>query len=163
MKPPVTEVELLEVESIPTVIVFFENHPMEDMSSAFDGTYRVLFPNLAQRGITPTGPGFALYTDVPSDTVSFEVGIPVDKPLESDITTDSGLVLKNSVIPGGKIARISHIGSFDGLSDSWPAFVEAVAVGGNELDMPFWEVYVTEPSPDMDPATLQTDLYVRLK
>ena len=23
---------------------------------------------------------------------------------------------------------------------------------------PFWEVYVTEPSPDMDPATLRTDL-----
>ena len=24
--------------------------------------------------------------------------------------------------------------------------------------MPFWEVYLTEPSPDMDPANLRTEL-----
>ena len=29
--------------------------------------------------------------------------------------------------------------------------------------MPFWEVYTTEPTPDMDPATLRTDLFTVLE
>ncbi|ANE03968.1 GyrI-like domain-containing protein [Corynebacterium crudilactis] len=163
MKPPVSELEILEVDDIATVVAVFDNHPMSEMASAFDSTYQVLFPTLAAQGIHPIGPGYALYTSVPSDTVSLEVGIPVDQPLDGDITADNGIVLKNSTIPGGKIARISHLGSFDGLGQAWGTFMESVAQAGHSADMPFWEVYVTEPSPDMDPATLQTDLYTKLK
>ncbi|AJE67372.1 GyrI-like domain-containing protein [Corynebacterium glutamicum] len=163
LNPPVTGPEILTVNEIPTVVAVFDNHPMNDMPAAFDQTYQVLFPTLGAKGIAPIGPGFALYTSEPTDTVSFEVGIPVSQPLEGDVSAANGIVLKNSVIPAGKIARISHIGSFDGLSQAWGSFVEALESAGHEIDMPCWEVYVTEPSPDMDPATLQTDLYVLLK
>ena len=35
----------------------------------------------------------------------------------------------------------------------------AIGGMGRAPGSPFWEVYVTEPSPDMDPATLRTDLF----
>ena len=38
-----------------------------------------------------------------------------------------------------------HVGGYDNLGDSWCALA-------------MWEVYVTEPIPDADPATLRTDL-----
>ena len=163
MNPPVSELEILNVEAIPTVVAVFENHPMAEMSSAFDSTFQALFPTLAAQGITPIGPGFALYTSTPTDTASFEVGIPVNKPLHGEAATESGVVLKNSELPGGNIARISHLGSYDGLSQAWPRFLEAVDASERTPDNPFWEVYVTEPSPEMDPATLRTDLYTLLK
>ena len=37
-----------------------------------------------------------------------------------------------------------------------------VAAAGETPELPFWEVYVTEPSPEMDPADLRTDLFTRL-
>jgi effector-binding domain-containing protein len=40
--------------------------------------------------------------------------------------------------------------------------MEALAAGGTPPGTPFWEVYVTEPSPDMNPATLRTDLFTVL-
>ena len=163
LNPPVNEPEILTVEELPTVVAVFNNHPMNEMPSAFDQTYQALFPTLGAKGIAPVGPGFALYTSTPTDTVSFEVGIPVSQPLEGDVSADNGIVLKNSVIPAGKIARISHIGSFDGLSQAWDSFVETLESAGHEIDMPYWEVYVTEPSPEMAPSTLQTDLYALLK
>ncbi|WP_231910934.1 GyrI-like domain-containing protein [Corynebacterium suranareeae] len=163
MNPPAAEPEIIEADAIPTVVAVFENHPMDIMSVAFDETYQVLFPTLNAKGITPIGPGFALYTSVPTDTVSFEVGIPVNQPLDGDVSANNGIVLKNSELPGGKIARISHHGSYDGLGQAWPKFLDAVSASGHVLDTPFWEVYVTEPSPELDPATLQTDLYTKLK
>lgn len=36
--------------------------------------------------------------------------------------------------------------------------MQQVAADGRQPALPFWEVYVTEPSPEMDPATLRTDL-----
>ena len=38
----------------------------------------------------------------------------------------------------------------------------AVIADGREPAFPFWEVYVTEPTPDADPASLRTDLFTRL-
>jgi effector-binding domain-containing protein len=33
---------------------------------------------------------------------------------------------------------------------------------GLAFGMPFWEVYLTEPSPEMDPAALRTELNLPL-
>lgn len=37
-----------------------------------------------------------------------------------------------------------------------------VAARGEHPSLPFWEIYVTEPRPHMDPATLRTDLVTAL-
>lgn len=152
--------EFLTAESVPTVVVSAIDHPMNEMSSLFDATFRDLFPLLAEHGIHPVGPAFSLHHRMPTDTADLEVGVPVDHAPAAPLVTSTGTVLQPSTIPGGEIAVVSHVGSYDRLGDAWGAFMEAVAKSGRRPDVPFWEFYVTEPTPDADPETMRTDLCV---
>lgn len=162
-KEPIKELEIVEVEEQPTVVRKVVDHPMSDMASVFDSTFSNLFPALASQGISPTGPALSIHHRMPTDTATFDVGMPVDKGLSEPVATEAGFTLESSSLAAGRIARISHIGSYDGLGDAWGAFMEAVVAAGEKPAFPFWEVYVTEPSPDMDPATLRTDLVTLLE
>ena len=51
-----------------------------------------------------------------------------------------------------------HAGSFDGLSEAWQRLGAWIGGQGLTPANDYWEVYVTEPSPDMDPADLRTEL-----
>ncbi|GAA2093137.1 AraC family transcriptional regulator [Brevibacterium salitolerans] len=68
-----------------------------------------------------------------------------------------------SAVPGGRIAAATYLGGFDGLSGAWQTLVAALESQGETPAVPFWEVYVTEPRPDMDPAELRTDLFTALE
>lgn len=159
---PITDIEFLEVPEVHTVIANFTDHPMTDMASAFDATFRALFPALAAHGLTPAGPAFALHYRMPTDTATFEVGVPVNAALDNEFTTDAGVTLTPSTLPAGSVARVSHLGPYERLGESWGTFMQSIAASGTQPSLPFWEVYVTEPTPDTDPATLRTDLYSRL-
>lgn len=159
---PATDLEILEVPQVPTAVVFFTDYHMSEMDVAFDQTFHALIPTLAQRGISPQGPGFALHHRMPTDTVTFEVGISVDHVLAEEVSEQHVTVMP-STIPAGKVARISHIGAYDGLPQAWHGFMEAIEQSGQTPAFPLWEVYVTEPTPDIDPATLRTDLYILLQ
>jgi effector-binding domain-containing protein len=160
---PHSEVEFIDVESYDTVVQKVTDYPVAQMADVFDKTYSTLFPLLAARGIAPVGPAFALYHRLIDELATFEVGIPVDRPLEAAETTDSGVVIEPSKLPGGTIARISHFGPYDKLGEAWESFMEAVTVAGRLPDLPFWEFYITEPGPDVDPATLRTDLVTKIR
>jgi effector-binding domain-containing protein len=56
------------------------------------------------------------------------------------------------------VARVVHAGSFDGLSEAWQRLGAWIGEQGLEPSDDYWEVYLTEPSPDMDPADLRTEL-----
>lgn len=159
---PVSDAEFIEVDAFDTIVVKLTDYPMKDMPAAFDSTFGALFPVLEAHGISPTGPAFALYHRMPTETASFDVGIPVDKPLTEPVTTESGTVVEPSKLPAGSVARISYFGPYDAMSEGWGAFMYALAAAGKTPDLPFWELYVTEPRPDSDPATLRTDLVVKV-
>lgn len=159
---PYTEVTYLEVPEVPTVVSSFTDYPLAQMATAFDSTFTALFPALGAQSVQPAGPAFSLHTRMPSDTVDFEIGIPVDRALTAAVSTESGVTLRPSRLPAGRVAVVSHLGSFDGLGEAWGTFMQAVADAGHEPVLPLWEIYVTEPTPDMDPATLRTDLAVLL-
>lgn len=147
-----------EEEAIHTVVQKVTDHQMSEMRDIFDSTFDAMGKLIESGAIAPNGPAFSLHHRLPTDSVTMDVGLPVASPLEEPVVTESGVVLEPSVIPAGTIARMSHIGSFDGLPTAWSEFMEAIAAAGKEPQLPFWEVYVTEPTPDMDPATLRTDL-----
>ncbi len=155
--PPTVGSEILEAEPVPLVVARFPDHPFAEMSAAFDSTFAALFPALAARQITPVGPAVAVYHSIPGDTLTFEVGIPVDGPLTGEVHTEGGVILCNSTLPAGPVARTSYFGGYGGLGEAWSRFI--TSLDDVRQAMPYWEVYVTEPTPDADPATLRTDLY----
>ncbi|MGP6174321.1 GyrI-like domain-containing protein [Corynebacterium sp. A21] len=159
---PAFQVEFFDAPKVPTIVQKFKDFPMAEMTAAFDSTLEALFPHLKAEGISRTGPVFALHHRIPGETANFEIGVPVDKPLKRNVKTDSGVTLKHSFLPGGRAARISVLGGYDGLSSAWDTFVKAVIREGKMADLPLWEVYVAVSSPDSKTGNLRTDLYTSI-
>ncbi len=151
MENSAPEPTLVEVEEVPTAVI----RGVIDMTAIaafFDSTYTRLAAVLSGQGIAITGPAFALYHGAPGATADIEAGFPTVAPVESD-----GDVVA-SRLPAGRVARLVHEGSFDQLGSSWGRLGEWIAAAGLTPGRDIWEVYVTEPSPDMDPADLRTEL-----
>lgn len=155
---PRRELAIIDAAEVTTAVIRAERYPMAELRTLFDAAFSGLFAVLGQRGISPAGPAFALHHRQPDDTVDIEVGVPIDADLGEPAELDGGLVVEQSRIPGGRTAVLSHFGGYDGLGQAWEEFLGELRSRGAEVRLPFWEVYVTEPGPDVDPATLRTDL-----
>lgn len=159
---PYTELTVFEASPIPTAVVEGRNVSPEGLPALFDATFTGLAPALqeAEKGIV--APAFALYTRQPSDTFDLEIGFPLTSGLTQALPLGEELIAIPSQLPGGSVAAMTHTGAYDGLGEAWAAFMTAVIDAGHHPGLPFFEVYVTEPKPDMDPAQLRTDLYFTL-
>ena len=126
--------------------------PTAELAGFFDRSFQQLGQVLASQGIGMTGPAFGLYHRRPADTTDVEVGFPVAGEVQPEGDVDVGS------LPEGPVARVVHAGSFDELGSSWERLAAWIGEQGRTPAEMFWEVYLTEPSPDMDPADLRTEL-----
>jgi effector-binding domain-containing protein len=131
--------------------------PSSDLADFFDRSFSVLSAALAELGTTPSGPAFAYYARPPEATSELEVGFPVGGPVQP-----RGEVVP-SRLPGGRVATLVHQGGYDGLGESWGRLQKWVAQQGLTPAPGLWEVYLTEPTPDGDPADNRTALYLPLQ
>jgi effector-binding domain-containing protein len=104
--------EIVEVPETTTAVVR-GTVAMSDLADFFDSSFGVLSEALAKQGATATGAAYALYRGVPDESATLEVGFPVDRMIEPDGSAEAGS------LPGGRVARVVHAGSFDGLGDAW--------------------------------------------
>jgi effector-binding domain-containing protein len=148
---PLPEPELHDVESQSTAVIPGVV-PLAELADFYDGSFQELGAVLAEQGITPVGAAFGVYHGPPSDTVDLEVGFPVAGPIRP-----SGRV-EGRELPAGRVARTVHAGSFDRLGEAWGRLAAWIDAHDLQAGRVFWEVYLTEPSPDMDPADLRTEL-----
>lgn len=155
--PPHEQVTYLTTQQIPTVVRKAEEVLPDDLPGIFDESFTALVPALQEQGIQIAGPAFSLHHRMPGATMTFELGFPVAAPLDGELEA-GGITFYPSSMPATQVATISHLGGYDGLSGAWGALMQQVGADGRQPALPFWEVYVTEPSPDMDPSTLRTDL-----
>ena len=145
------EPQVVTVESCPTAVVR-GTVPADQLAAFFDAAFQRLPAAIAADGAQIAGAAFARYPSPPGDVVELEVGFPVDRPIEA--TDDVGA----GSLPAGRVARVVHAGSFEELGTSWGRLREWMADQGHRPAPGFWEVYLTEPSPGMDPADLRTEL-----
>lgn len=156
---------LLAAEAVPTAVVRAANVPMATIGEFFDAAFGKAFPALFATGMTPVAAAFALYTrttEGPEAEVDLELGFPLVAPLADQPgrpADDDELRVVRSELPAGEVAVTSYIGPYDGLGEAWAQLMGEVRAMGRAPATPFWEMYVTEPSPDMDPTTLRTDLF----
>lgn len=143
--------ELVEVEPCTTAVVRGVV-PVADIAGFFDRSFGVLAEVLTEQGASIESPAFGIYRGPVGDTVDIEVGFVTAAPVEP-----AGDVVP-SERPGGRVARVVHEGSFDQLASSWSRLGEWMEREGLAPGPVMWEVYVTQPSPDMDPADLRTEL-----
>lgn len=151
MTDSTTGPEIVETTELATASVR-ETVVMADIRDFFDRSFGTLGTVLGEQGVTPTGAPFGLYHGQPTDTIDVEVGFPTDRPVQADRGVDVG------TLPAGRVARMVHQGSFESLGDSWQQLVGWLIGQGESPGEIYWETYLTEPRPDMDPDELRTEL-----
>jgi effector-binding domain-containing protein len=148
----VTDPELVEMTTIPTAVIHGVV-PMAEIVGFFDRSFSEIAAVLDEQGVAPTGPAFARYAGPPGETADIEVGFPVDASVSPKGEVHS------SALPAGRVARLVHAGGFDSLGESWGRLGAWITEQGLTPGADLWEVYVTEPNPEMDPADLRTELF----
>lgn len=147
--------QIITHDAVPTAVVR-EQVTMADLPGLYDRAFTAIGPVLEEQGVQPAGAAFGYYLSIPTGSFELEAGLPVTAPI-----ADAGEVVA-SELPAGAVARATHTGAYDTLGDSWGALVAWVEEQGRTVTTRMWEVYVTDPSPEMDPATLRTDLFILL-
>ena len=143
--------ELIELRPTTTAVIDAVI-PMSELVAFFDRSFSTLPGAITGQGASIVGPAFARYHGPPTDTMDLEVGFPTDGPIDADGDVRPG------TLPAGRAARLVHAGSYEQLGGSWERLQRWIAEQGLTPTGDLWEVYVTEPSPDMNPADLRTEL-----
>jgi len=125
---------------------------MTEIGRFFDQSFATIFEVLGAQGATIAGVPMALYHSPPSDVADLEVGVPIDGAV------DPQRGVEVSGLPGGRVARMIHEGPYDQLGSSWERLGAWIGEQALAFGEAAWEVYLTEPTPEMDPAELRTEL-----
>ena len=160
-------------EAVPTAVLR-ERVSMTELPGFYDRAFSAVGQALEVGGVQPAGPAFGYYLTAPTDTFELEAGFPLDAPLNAPaaeggavVAADGAVVAAGggvvaSELPAGLVAHATHAGGYDTLGASWQALTEWVQEQGRTAGPRMWEVYVTQPTPEADPATLRTDLFLTL-
>jgi effector-binding domain-containing protein len=146
-----SEPELVNLAPVTTAVIRAVVS-MGSLRDFFDASFRTLAQTFVAQRIGVRSPAFGLYHGFPGETLDLEVGFVTDRAIqpEGDVVIGS--------LPGGRVARLTHFGSFDGLGSSWQRLNSWIQAQGLSPRAQRWESYVTQPSPEMDPRDLRTDL-----
>ena len=147
-----TEFRLEELTEQPTAVIR-DRIPMDQLKSFFDNVYGTVMAALGKQGAQPVGPPFAKYTGMPSDTVDVEAGFPV----EAGFTEGDGV--SASTLPGGRVAAGTHLGPYEGLSETYQSMAAWIQGQGFAPGQAVWEVYMSDPGQEPDASTWRTDVY----
>jgi effector-binding domain-containing protein len=126
--------------------------PCQDMGRHMDPAIQEVLEVLARNGTRPAGPMFSLHNRRPTDSFDFEIGFPVEKPVQ-----EQGRV-RNSTLPGVKVVRTVYQGPYDQLADAWRALQKWVRDQQLPVAERFWECYLNNPDEVQDPKEYLTEL-----
>ena len=111
-----------------------------------------LLAGIAAQDIAPTGPVFTHHLRRPTDTIDFEISVPVSAPVAASGRVQPG------TWPAMKMARTIYHGDYEGLGDAWGEFLDWIEANGLTQAPDLYECYVTGPEADPDPAAWRTEL-----
>jgi len=122
-----------------------------DITEALGRMYQAVNEALAKQGVEPTGAPFARYHEF-GQNVDLEAGMPV-----ANAILDEGDV-RASQLPGGPAAIAVHAGPYEGLANTYDAIEAWMKSAGRTPDGGPWEVYLTDPSSEPEPAKWLTQI-----
>ncbi|MBT0995593.1 GyrI-like domain-containing protein [Cellulomonas sp. DKR-3] len=150
------DVERVELPAV-TLVAVRRTVRMDQLAGFYDQAYGQVAQALAASGVAPAGPAVGWYAGMPTDSVDVAAGFAVPEgsgPFEGVDTVE---------LPASAAVVGTYTGPYDGLPDAWSEVVawagEHDAAGRGD----FWEEYVTDPSPDGDPAANVTRLVLPLR
>lgn len=128
----------------------------EEVRTAMGRGVRELLDGVHAQGARPAGPLFTHHLRRPADTLDFEIGVPVDKPVGPAGRMRAG------EWPAMRAARTEHRGRYEDLPQAWAAFMDWIAARKLGAAEDLWECYITGPETGSDASAWRTELSVAL-
>ncbi|WP_402464546.1 GyrI-like domain-containing protein [Isoptericola aurantiacus] len=130
-----------------------ERVAMADVPALFDRAFPLIFAALERRGIGPVAPPLGVLHGTPGETLDIGVAVPVAEPFEAG--GDAEGVAGETLAPG-PTATLLVRGDYGRLPAAYDHLYRWIAAQGLTAGEVAWEQYLTEPSPDGDPARNET-------
>jgi effector-binding domain-containing protein len=142
---------IVQTERVRTAVIHL-TVPRKEIQKVMGPGHEELMATLRNQGITPAGPWFTHHLRMDPAIFDYEIGVPVTRPV-----TAAGRVTPGE-LPAATVARTFHHGAYDGLATAWPDLDAWVIAQGRRPGPSLWEVYLTDPKANPDPATWRTEL-----
>lgn len=126
--------------------------PREQIRAVMGPGLSELMAALRAQGIAPAGPWFTHHLRMDPATFDFEICLPVPRPV-----VPVGRVAPGR-LPAATVARTVYHGPYEGLGAAWPQLDAWISAQGRRPAPDLWEVYLTDPQANPDPASWRTEL-----
>jgi effector-binding domain-containing protein len=147
-----TEITMTEHQPQTTAVVR-ERVPVKDLPQFFGQALHRAMQAAQAQGRHPVGPPFSLYHGMPTNAVDVEAGFPVDGP----ISAAHGVT--PSELPAGQVVEAMHVGPYDTLPQTYEEVGAYMNERGLSPSSDMWEVYLSDPEREPDPATWRTQVF----
>jgi effector-binding domain-containing protein len=155
-RAPSSRIELRVLGGHRTAVVR-EEVPQNDLAEAMGHMFQIVMGALHERGITPASQPFARYHSF-GEVVDLEAGVIVTDPFEP-----TGDVMPGE-LPAGPAAIAVHTGTYETLANTYAAMNRWLEANpAQQQNGGPWELYITDPSAEPDPAKWMTEVIFPLK
>ena len=141
------DVEIVELQEQHTAVVR-EQVAMTALPEFFGRAFAEVSAAMEAQGVQPTGPPFALYRGMPTETVDVEAGFPVSTTIEAANGVRAG------IMPPCRAVQAMHVGSYDTLGTTYEAVKQRMHEEGLTASDDMWEYYLSDQT--TDPAIWRT-------
>ncbi len=139
-----------------TIVSIRQKIPSDQLPQVIGKSMMQVMNFLENRRMRPSGPPVTLFHDTNDSFIDFEVGIPVNKQVESHDQ------IKMSTIPSGKAVYALYKGSLENIA---PVYAEMIK-WANERQIKttklWWERYLTDPRKEPDQSNWKTEIYYQI-
>ena len=141
------DVKIVELQEQPTAVIR-EQVAMSTLPEFFGRAFAEVSAAMEAQSVQPTGPPFALYRGMPTETVDVEAGFPVSRTIAAANGVRAG------IMPACRAVQAMHVGSYDTLGTTYEAVKQRMHEEGLTASDDMWEYYLSDQS--ADPATWRT-------
>ncbi|MGF1667091.1 MAG: GyrI-like domain-containing protein [Acidimicrobiia bacterium] len=147
------EITIRQLDEQPTVVMR-TIVPVESIPAFLEKAFTAVAEHIGAHDADFAGPPFARYLPVSDDFRAFEIeaGFPVASAIPGEGEIEA------STLPGGEAATVTHIGPYAGMRPTYEAITDWLGAHQATPSGAPWEVYLSDPVDEPDPASWRTDI-----
>lgn len=126
--------------------------PQERLGAFFGEVFPKVRAAIVAQGGTPAGPPFARYYNADPSAFDTEAGMSFNG------SVTAGGEMKVTELPGGKAAKIVHVGPYETLAEEYRRIEAWLEEKGQRAGGAPWESYVDDPD-STERSKLRTEVY----